>query len=391
MVIITHPVKRHFRPSLWGGAAFVLAMGVAGFWQFGSLKAARATTATAQLIPAVPEKLESRPPHELQSQLPALAQSIDGNVGIAINDVSSNWTAAYQAREKFPQQSVSKLWVAVTLLDAVDRGEVGLDDRIVVKREDLTLFNQPIRALVGEKGFETTLRGLLIRSLVESDNTANDVLLRRVGGPVAVRAMLARKELRGIEFGPGEKALQTKTAGLDWQPAFSDAQSFRKARAAVPMETRQKALDAYLASPPDGATPDGIVKALAALQAGTLLSRTSTDLLLATMASSKTGHRRLRAGLGKGWMIAHKTGTGQELGGLATGFNDVGLLTARSGRVYAVAVMISQSRAPVERRQALMAAVAQAVANYEEPSFAPGTIVANPDSITPATSRSSST
>ena len=36
-------------------------------------------------------------------------------------------------------------------------------------------------------------------------------------------------------------------------------------------------------------------------------------------------------------MFGHKTGTGQELSGRATGYNDVGLLTAPDGRTYAEA------------------------------------------------------
>jgi len=378
---------KHLRTCSWSGVAIVLAVPMAGFWQGGVCQAAQATTVTVPLTIAAHARPASRPPTQLQARLQMLGQSIDGNVGIAIHDVTANWTAGYQARGKFPQQSVSKLWVAIALLDAVDRGDLRLDDPIVVRREDLTLFNQPIRARVGENGFSTTLGGLMTRALVESDNTANDVLLRRVGGPGAIRAMLARKQLVGIGFGPGEKALQTRTAGLAWSDTYSDPHSFRKARAAVPKADRQKALEAYLASPPDGATPDAIARALAGLEHGTLLSRASTILLLDTMASSKTGHRRLRAGLGQGWVIAHKTGTGQELGGMATGFNDVGLLRARSGRVYTVAVMISHSRAPIERRQALIADVARTIANYEEPLLTPLTSVASNSACTSTTIR----
>ena len=84
------------------------------------------------------------------------------------------------------------------------------------------------------------------------------------------------------------------------------------------------------------------------------------------MRSSVTGPQRLRAGLGSGWTLAHKTGTGQELGGLATGYNDIGLITAPDGRSYAVAVMIASTRVSIPARQRLMADVVRAVVSAHD-------------------------
>ena len=50
----------------------------------------------------------------------------------------------WKADELYPQQSVSKLWVSITALDAVDKGRVSLDDQVTLTRDDLTLFHQPI-------------------------------------------------------------------------------------------------------------------------------------------------------------------------------------------------------------------------------------------------------
>lgn len=341
---------------------------------------------TMRAVPAIRDP-HMPPPARLQTNLERLAGSFDGKVGISVQDVADGWTAGFGASDVFPQQSVSKLWVAVTLLDAVDRGAIRLDEAILVRPTDLTLFNQPIRALVGKTGYAATIGELMKRALVDSDNTANDVLLRRVGGPAAVKAMLKRKGLAAVSFGPGERIQQSATAGLVWNPEFSDAGNFRRARAALPMDARKQALDAYLAAPPDGASPDGIARALVALHNGTLLSRASSTLLVETMAAARTGHRRLRAGIGPGWHLAHKTGTGQELGSLATGFNDVGLLTSSNGRVYAVAVMISHSRAPITVRQALIADVARAVAAHDAATTTLGPVVRVATIAEPATTR----
>ena len=111
----------------------------------------------------------------------------------------------------------------------------------------------------------------------------------------------------------------------------------------------------------DGATPDGTVEGLAALAKGRLLSQASTDRLIGIMDKVRTGKRRLKGGLERGWTLAHKTGTGPDLRGASVGINDVGLLTAPDGRVYAVAVYIAHTRAPTAQRLAFMQKVSELV------------------------------
>jgi beta-lactamase class A len=306
----------------------------------------------------------------LAGRLNALAQGFDGEVGIAVRQVGEGWAVSVNGERPMPQQSVSKLWVSLALLAALDRGELSLDERVTIHKADLSLFHQPIRDYVGDAGYSASLEILMEGALRRSDNAANDALIRRLGGPFAVRVAIVGRNLEGVRFGPGERAMQTAAAGLDWRPEFSFGRAFWEAREALPHERRAAALAAYLADPPDAATPLGITLALARLQRGELLSPASTALLLKQMEASGTGAGRLRAGLPPGWRLAHKTGTGQVMGALATGYNDVGLIVAPDGRVYAVAVMIASTRRPLPERQALMAAVARAVAGAPEPVVA---------------------
>ena len=81
------------------------------------------------------------------------------------------------------------------------------------------------------------------------------------------------------------------------------------------------------------------------------------------MQAARTGPRRLKGGLPDGWSIAHKTGTGQDFQGYSVGINDVGLLTAPDGHIYAVAVMMRRTRKPVPERLAFMQSVTRAVAD----------------------------
>ena len=342
--------------------SIVLAVLVAGCGSgSGSVAPEPAPPASTLALPAPAPRLAPvrAAPRGLQSQVDTLIRGFPGKAGAAIRSVDDGWTVQSGGNLSLPQQSVSKLWVAMTLLAQRDRGQVRLDDPITVTANDLTLFHQPIAALVAKNGvYATTVGDLLFRALTQSDNTANDRLLRLVGGPAAVRAFIVDKGLGAIRFGPGERLLQAGTAGLTWSQSMAQGRGFEAARARLPLAQREAALDRYIADPPDGASPVAIAGALARLARGELLSETSTRLLLSTMASSRTGRARLRAATPVGWTLAHKTGTGQDLRGRNAGLNDVGLLTSPDGRRYAVAVMIGDTRAPIGARQRLIQQVA---------------------------------
>lgn len=334
--------------------------------------AVRQPAVSKEDYPAAPAPVEATPPSViaaramLDSQIQRLGRTFSGKVGLAVRDLQNGWTTSYNANAYFPQQSVSKFWVALTALDKVDKGSLDLSKPVVVRREDLTLFHQPIAALVKGDGYSTTLGALMTRALTQSDNTANDFILRSAGGPAAVREFLRRHRIEGVKFGPGERLLQSQTAGLTWKPQYSIGNAFYTARANLPMDVRRAAFERYLADPIDGATPLGLVDGLAKLKRGELLSPASTQLLLATMSRTKTGAQRLKGGLAPGWSCAHKTGTGQDLGGTVAGYNDVGILTGPDGRSYAIAVLIGRTSQPIPVRQRLMNDAVRAVIAYQE-------------------------
>jgi beta-lactamase class A len=314
------------------------------------------------VIPVPPSApLAVTAPQALVTNIEALGRGFNGRVGIAVRSIDSGWSVQSNGGILLPQQSVSKLWVAMTVLDLRDSGRLKLDDPVTVKPEDLTLFHQPIAALVKAEGYQTTIGGLLQRALTMSDNTANDRLLRYVGGPRVVRAFIERNQLGDIRFGPGERLLQAKTAGLAWKPEYAFGNAFTRARARLPQTERLEAFESYITDPPDGAAPMAIAGALAKLKQGRLLSPDSTSYLIGTMESSKTGKMRLRGAVPQGWTFGHKTGTGQDLAGRTAGYNDVGLLMAPDGKSYALAVMIGDTPKSIPERQALMQAVVAAV------------------------------
>ncbi len=305
-------------------------------------------------------------PVALQRSINAVAKDFGEPVGIAVEDVGKGWAVSALGDHYFPQQSVSKTWVALTVLNAVDDGQLTLDSPVTMGVGDRSVFNQPLgRAVITDdgQGYQTTVANLLAHALEQSDNSANDTLIRVVG-LANVRATLAEKGLNGIHLGADERHLQAMIAGLIWQPSYGEGRNFELARAKLDKSLRQRALDAYLSQPADGATPLGVVQALSALAKGELLSPTSQDTLLHIMQQVKTGPMRLKGGLPPGWTIAHKTGTGQDFAGASIGINDIAILTAPDGHQYAVAVFIPYTRQRNELRLAMMQSVSKAVAAY---------------------------
>ncbi len=322
-------------------------------------------TAQPRAVPhAAPRSVPA--PQYIRDRVNELGRSFDGRVGIAVRSIDDGWTVGWHADELYPQQSVSKLWVSITALDAVDKGRVNLDDRVTLTRDDLTLFHQPIASLILGGGYTTTLSDLMFKAITTSDNTANDKLMRSVGGAQAVRDMIGTKHLGAIRFYNGERALQSKIAGLIWSPSYSVGNAFYEARDALPLRLRQAAFNRYVDDPYDGAAPSAIVHALARLKRGELLSPASTQRLLYIMSNTKTGANRLKGGLEPGWVLNHKTGTGQVLGSQQAGYNDIGILTGPDGRSYSVAVMIKLTSVPLPVRMTLMNNVVRAVITQNE-------------------------
>ena len=307
-----------------------------------------------------------RAPVGLENLLNDQWRVFPGRTGVAIMRIDGGeWITGKRGDELFPQQSVSKTWVALTILDLVDQGKIRLDQKIRITRDDLAVFHQPIRDRVIANGeIEVTVLSLLEQAIISSDNTANDSLLRTAGGPQAVKNFLMRKKLGAIRFGPGERVMQSAIAGLEWRQEYAIGRRFYAARGEVPLTTRKAALDRYLADPVDGASPEALVRALAKLATGELLSPASTRLILGIMSRTSSGPNRLRAGVPAGWQFVHKTGTGQILPPVSTGYNDIGIMTAPDGTRYAVAVMMGSTTAPIPERMAFMQFVSRTVATY---------------------------
>ncbi len=289
------------------------------------------------------------------------ARSPPGTFDMGVLSIDGGESWAFNGDHAFPMQSVFKAPLGAAVLAEVDAGRLSLDEVLVIEEKDLSPPYSPVAdAWPARRAY--AVRELLTLAVGGSDNTAADVLMRRIGGPGGVQAWLTEKEIVELRIDRFERELQPDVSGLaSFRPAWKGEAAFVQAIETLPPAHRRAALEAYLEDPRDTATVPGALAFLRRLAVGELLSPASTKLLLQIMTDTRTGQARLKAGLPAGARLAHKTGTGRTVLGVNPATNDIGIVTLEDGRRYAVAVFVAGSPAPEPERDAMIADAARAV------------------------------
>ena len=310
-------------------------------------------------VAATPDSLDTA---RLSAEIERVASGArPGVLGVGVEVLATGQRWFRNGDRPLPMQSVFKAPLVAAVLDAVDHGRLRLDSTVVLTVRDLSPMYSPVRdAFPARKAW--TLEELATRAVETSDNTAADVLLRRIGGPAALTAWLRAHGVQGISVDRYERDLQPAILGLGrFRLAWVNPDSLDRARHAVPEALQRKSMTAYLSGRRDTMSPRGAIEFLSALSAGRLVSAASTRRLLGWMTETVTGPNRLHAGLPNGATLAHKTGTGPTVLGVSTATNDIGILTLAGGRRVAIAALLAGSRASEAARDSTLAAVARAV------------------------------
>jgi beta-lactamase class A len=316
-------------------------------------------SAKATLTASNTPKLDMK---QLNGDIAAIAERLRPAVlGAGLMNLESGEVWSLNGERPFPMQSVFKAPLGAYALSEVDAGRLSLDQVFTLADTDLSPSYSPI-ADAWPARRDYTARDLLVAAVGMSDNTAADVLLRRVGGPGALTAWLVGKKIEEVRVDRYERELQPQSVGMaSFRPAWKGRAAFVAALESVPPEVRRAAVARYLADPRDTATPRGMLTFLETLDEGELISRPSTALLLKIMTETPSGPHRLKAGLPKGAVLAHKTGTARTDLGVTPAINDVGIVTLPDKRAYAVAVFLSGSTVDEAASDAAFADIARAM------------------------------
>jgi beta-lactamase class A len=329
-----------------------------------ALFAAAPAMLLAACEPRMPTTASSTPRIDLKRLDRAIGAIARGaapaTLGMGLMNLESGQSFLFNSDHRFPLQSVFKLPLGAAVLSEIDAGRLTFDEPFDLEPEDLSAPLSPIGAAWPARKVYSA-RELLEAAIVDSDNTAADVLLRRIGGPGALTAWLVQKHVTDLRVDRYEREIQPATCGMaTFRPAWRTPQGFAAAHDAVPPAARAAALRAYMADPRDTSTPQAMLQFLQALDREDLISASSTQLLTRLMSATTRGAARLRAGLPKDVFLAHRPGTSTVEGGLSAATNDVGIFTLPDRRSYAIAVFLTGSTLDDVGRDAVIARVARA-------------------------------
>ncbi|PZQ55619.1 MAG: serine hydrolase [Phenylobacterium zucineum] len=314
--------------------------------------------------PGMPTTLSRTPPIDLKGLGAAVAgiaaRARPGVLGVGLANLESGQVYLFNGERRFPMQSVFKLPLAMAALAEVDAGRALLTERIQILEEQLSAPYSPIGAAWPARR-DFTFRELLEAVLVESDNTAADVLMKRIGGPGAITAWLDARRVPEVRVDRYERELQCEAHGMpSFRPAWRTPEAFSAALQAVPAPVRAAAQHRYLADPRDTATPRGMIEFLRMLDQDELAEPQSTRLAMGLMARTPRAPNRIRAGLPRDAFLAHRPGTAGVDQGVSAAHNDVGIFRLADKRAYALAVFLSGATLDEAGRDTVIAEVARA-------------------------------
>jgi beta-lactamase class A len=128
----------------------------------------------------------------LHRTLDSLASAHHGVVGYAVHNIDTGERITARADETFPTASLIKVAVLVTLFDLVQKGEIALDDRMIVLKVDKVPGSGQLQFF--HDGVEITVRDAAWFMTTISDNTATNLLLDKI----AIRRVWQKMEALGL-------------------------------------------------------------------------------------------------------------------------------------------------------------------------------------------------
>ncbi len=276
-------------------------------------------TAALPLAGWAPSAVAQRNPAAARDQLKQLEADFGGRLGVFALDPASGEQLGHRADERFPLCSTFKMMLAAAVLQRSVREPRLLQQRLAYAKRDLVSYSPITEQHVGT--------GMRVADLCEatvqvSDNTAANVLMKRLGGPAAVTAFA--------------RSIGDETFRLDrWETELNTA---------LPGDLR------------DTTTPEAMGRSLHKLALGDALPALQRDQLQTWLRGATTGAERIRAGVPADWQVGDKTGTGDH--GTA---NDIAVIWPPHRAPLVLAVYTTQPAQGAKPRNEVLASAARIV------------------------------
>ena len=213
--------------------------------------------------------------------------------GIFVVDLDNNSYVTLKEDDPFASASTIKVPVLVALFQDIDRGKVNLNETLVMSEDVIAGGSGNMQ--YEKPGKQYSVLETATKMIVISDNTATNMLIKRLGGAEALNQ-------RFLEWGLGATIINNPLPDLEGTNKTS---------------------------------PADLGNLLIAIEQGKLVSLRSRDRIIQIMRETRT-NTLLPEGLDKDASIAHKTGD------IRSVLGDVGLVDMPSGKRYLISVLVKR-------------------------------------------------
>src|SRR5262249_14153726 len=263
---------------------------------------------------------------DFANRILSIEQRTGARIGVAAIDTGSGKRLDYRSEERFPMCSTFKFLAAAAVLKRLDERQDQLDRFIRYDAKDILEYAPVTKAHLKDGGM--MLGALCAAAIEQSDNTAGNLLLDTIGGPVGLT-----KFVRSI--GDEMTRLDRKEPDLN---------------SAIPGDER------------DTTTPAVMCTDLQRLLLGDVLSESSRHRLEDWLRHNETCALMIRAGVPKTWTVGGKTGP---CANRAT--SAVTIIRPAGGTEIMIAIYSIGSTSSTDDRAAIVAEAARAVVELFSP------------------------
>ena len=116
---------------------------------------------------------------KLKSEIVKTSKEVKGQMGFYMKHIESGKTVGVDQDKIYPLASVFKLAVMVETFRQVDAGMISLDERIELETRHYCIGEGLLQYI--QPGLKPTVRDLLALMIISTDNTASEMLWKRIG------------------------------------------------------------------------------------------------------------------------------------------------------------------------------------------------------------------
>ncbi|WAA65603.1 class A beta-lactamase [Microbacterium oxydans] len=255
---------------------------------------------------------------DLSAELEQLESESDARIGVSAFDTGTGQTVSYGADDRFGFASSFKAFVAGGFLLAVPVAE--RDTVVTWTQEDIDAAGySPITSEHISDGL--TLSQLAEAAVRASDNTATNIILRRIGGPAGLQEILRQA---------GDNTSQI----VNYEPDLNIIEP---------------------GSTDDTTTPAAFAAGIGAFLTGTVLAASDKAMLMEWMSGNPSGDPLIRAGAPEGWTVADKSGGAYGIR------NDIAIITPPDREPIILTILTLKNAPDAEYENATVADTAKVV------------------------------